>query len=91
MSMHSETIRELRERLSDARSEAYTTERRLIEQIVQLTEERDEARRERDHARRGLCYEIAAWVAGMKHSSHEAESQAEAERRGWDCFKEGNP
>ena len=46
MNIHAETIRELRERLSEVRSEAYATEGRLIEQIVQLTKERDEARRE---------------------------------------------
>ena len=45
-------------------------------------------RKERDEARRGLCYEVAAWVANFKHSTHAEESRAEAERRGWDCFKE---
>ena len=76
----------------------------LPERVVQLRNTRDalEAERdelvrianrltaERDEARRGLCYEVAAWVADFKHSTHEAESRAEAERRGWDCFKEGD-
>jgi hypothetical protein len=64
----------------------------LIEELRwALEENRREVERlttERDEARRGLCYEVAAWVAGFKHSTHEAESRAEAERRGWDCFQE---
>jgi hypothetical protein len=54
----------------------------------EAADEIERLRAERDEARRGLCYEVAAWVAGFKHSTHEAESRAEAERRGWDCFKE---
>ena len=54
----------------------------------EAADEIERLRAERDEARRGLCYEVAAWVAGFKHSTHEAESRAEAERRGWDCLKE---
>ena len=44
----------------------------------------DALREERDEARREACYELSGW----KQSTHEQEARAEAERRGWDCFKD---
>ncbi len=43
--------------------------------------QRDEARRQRDEARREVCN----WSVGV---GLKATSQAVAEERGWDCFKE---
>lgn len=71
--IHADTIRELRERLSDAREDAYRNEGRLIEQIVQLTKERDDARRE-------LCRHV--FLNGG------VTPQQYAQAKGWDCFKE---
>lgn len=71
--IHADTIRELRERLSDAREDAYRNEGRLIEQIVQVTKERDEARRE-------LCRHV--FLNGG------VTPQQYAQAMGWDCFKE---
>jgi len=75
VNIHAETIRELRERLSDVRSEAYSTEGRLIEQIVQLTKERDEARQE-------LCRHVFL-NGGVPPRQY-------AKVMNWDCFNEEN-
>jgi hypothetical protein len=71
--IHADTIRELRERLSDAREDAYRNEGRLIEQIVQVTKERDDARRE-------LCRHVFL-NGGVPPREY-------AQAMGWDCFKE---
>ena len=49
---------------------------------AQLTKERDEARRERDKARRMYC-EVDNCTAG--------EAMLLAKGQGWDCFKEETP
>ena len=51
------------------------------EKIIELTNERDEARRERDDARRDVCEYTA--LLNSRASMEEV-----AEQRGWDCFKE---
>ena len=54
--------------------------------MLAAANEIERLRAERDEARRETCYELSGW----KQSTHEQEARAEAERRGWDCFKENN-
>ena len=60
------------------------TKQELIDHVESLVAKCEELTRERDEARRETCYELSGW----KQSTHEQEARAEAERRGWDCFKE---
>lgn len=57
-----------------------------IERLRQLSGDAGKLREERDEARRMVC---SMNETGLR--MNESDKKREAERRGWDCFKEAKP
>ena len=77
-----ETIEDVCAALGDRDS---TTPRLLA---LKVADERDTMRRERDEARRIACAYVSGTYRKDVVTLDRAAALAEAERRGWDCFKE---
>ena len=80
-------MKDMIDELVSQRDDAREQEERFSDDALRLMEERNQALKERDEARREVAQSQAQYNSLMFDNSRLHDPHAIAESRGWDCFK----